>query len=216
MFIHGGPIAPELPLAPAEWGVFRGYGALAAASGWIGVTFTHRFYGFDALGQAEGDIAAAVAYVRAHAEELGVDADRLCLWAFSGGGPFLASALRERPAYVRCLVAYYAVMDLRPLASEEGAAEDISIETLSRFSPVAAVERAHTIATPMLVARAGQDHPGLNAGLDAFMLAALAANMPLDALNHPAGYHGFDTRNDDARTHEIIRHTLDFVRARFE
>ena len=215
LFIHGGPISPNIPLATTEWGVFRGYGALAAVEGWVGVTFNHRYYGFDALEQAADDIAAAVAYVRGHADELGVDADRLCLWAFSGGGPFLASALRERPAYVRCLVAYYAVMDLRPLASEEGAAEDVSIETLSRFSPVATVERAHIIATPMLVARAGQDHPGLNAGLDAFIQAALAANMPLDVLNHPAGYHGFDTRNDDARTHEIIRHTLAFIRARF-
>src|SRR5947209_6911737 len=37
LFLHGGPISPETPLAPTEWGVFRGYGALAAASGWLGV-----------------------------------------------------------------------------------------------------------------------------------------------------------------------------------
>jgi hypothetical protein len=35
-------------------------------------------------------------------------------------------------------------------------------------------------------------------------------------LNHPAGNHAFDTRNDDARTREIISHTLAFIRARFE
>jgi hypothetical protein len=40
--------------------------------------------------------------------------------------------------------------------------------------------------------------------------------MPLDLLNHPAGYHSFDVRNDDARTREIIGHTLAFVREHLE
>lgn len=212
LFVHGGPVHPELPLAPTEWGVFRGYGALAAASGWVGVTFNHRFYGFDHLEQAGEDIAAAIGYVREHADELHVDPDRLCLWAFSGGGPFLSVALREQPEYVRCLVAYYAVMDLRPLSAAEGVAGSVPEETLRRFSPLAAVAEAGTVSIPLLVARAGQDNPSLNAQLDAFVQAALAANMTLDVLNHPAGYHAFDTRNDDARTHEILAHTVAFVR----
>jgi dienelactone hydrolase len=56
----------------------------------------------------------------------------------------------------------------------------------------------------------------LNSQLDAFVQAALAADMPLDVLNHPAGYHAFDTHNDDARTREIIRHTLAFMRERLD
>lgn len=215
LFIHGGPVSPELPLAPTEWGVFQGYGRLAAASGWVGVPFNHRFYGFERLEQDGEDIAAAMAYVREHADELHVDPDRLCLWAFSGGGPFLSAALRKQPAYVRCLVAYYAVMDLRPLGTAEGMAGSLSeeaLDTLRRFSPVAAVEEAVAVAIPMLVARAGQDDPALNAGLDAFVRAALAANMTLDVLNAPAGYHAFDVRNDDARTHEIFTHTIAFMR----
>ena len=212
LFVHGGPISPDLPLLPTEWGVYRGYGALAAASGWIGVTFSHRFFGFDQLEQAAEDIAAAVTYVREHADTHSVDPDRLCLWGFSGGGPLLAGALRERPAYLRCLAAYYTVMDLRPLASAEEMADVVTMETLKRFSPVAAVEEGGGRSLPLLVARAGQDNPALNAGLEAFVRAALAANMTLDVLNHPAGYHAFDTRSDDARTREIIGHTLGFVR----
>lgn len=212
LFIHGGPISPELPLAPMEWGVYQGYGRLAAASGWVGVTFNHRFYGFDRLKQAGEDIAAAIAYVREHAGELHVDPERLCLWAFSGGGPLLSAVLREQPAYVRCLVAYYTVMDLRSLSAAEGGAGSVSEATLRRFSPLAAVEEAGAVSIPMLVARAGQDNPSLNAQLDAFVQAALKANMTLDVLNAPAGYHAFDTRNDDARTHEILGHTIAFVR----
>jgi acetyl esterase/lipase len=216
LFIHGGPISPALPLVPTAWGVFRSYGALVAASGWIGVTFSHRFYGYDQIETAADDIAAAVAYVREHAGELRADADRICLWAFSGGGPFLAAALREPQAYLRCLVAYYALLDLRPLAGVEGVAGTVAAETLGRFSPVAAVEETGAGTTPLLVARAGHDNPALNALCDAFVRAALAANLPLDLLNHPAGHHGFDTIDDDARTREILDHTLAFLRAHLD
>ena len=212
VFIHGGPISPELPPA-TEWGIYRGYGALAAASGWVGVTFTHRFYSWDALEQAEGDIAAVIAYTREHAGELNVDAERLCLWAFSGGGPFLASALRERPAYVRCLVAYYTLLDVRPMASPEERTDDAAMARITRFSPAAAINPE---SPAILVARAGQDHPGLNATIDGFIQAALSANVLLDALNHAHGQHSFDTRDDVPRTREIVHHTLAFVRERFE
>lgn len=216
LFLHGGPVSPELPLPATEWGVYRGYGALAAASGWVGVTFTHRFNGFDHLELAADDIAAALAYVREHADELGVDANRLCLWAFSGGGAFLADALREPLPYIRCLVAYYCVMDLRPLESEEGIAESVTPEVLRRFSPVAAVEGLGTLTLPLLVARAGHDHPALNSALDAFVAAALSANAPLDLMNHTDGVHAFDTRSDNARTREIISQTLAFLHARLD
>lgn len=222
VFLHGGPVPPELPPA-TEWGGYRGLGPLVAASGWVGVAFKHRFYtyrddnDYDQLEQAEEDIAAAVAYVRDHAEELGVDAERLCFWGFSGGGHFMARPLRERPAYVRCLVGYYAVMDLRLLASDQERADPAAMARLARYSPIAVLEEASAAgAPPILLARAGKDHPALNAGIDAFTQAALGANLTLDLLNHPAGAHGFDTATDDARTREIIRHTLDFVRARFE
>lgn len=217
LFIHGGPVPPELPPA-TEWGVYRGYGALAAASGWVGVTFQHRFHSasetseFDLLEQAEQDITAAIAHVRDHASELQVDAERLCLWAFSGGGPFLARAIRERPAYLRCLVAYYALMDVRPMATPEERASFSAMARLTAFSPVAAVNPG---SPPILVARAGEDHPDLNATLDAFVQVALTQNRLLEVLTHPHGQHGFDTRDDVPRTREIITRTLEFVRERF-
>ncbi len=64
---------------------------------------------------------------------------------------------------------------------------------------------------PMFVARAGQDaNPGLNAAMDQFIAAALAANAPVTVVNHPAGEHGFDMLNDDDRSREIIRAVLAF------
>jgi acetyl esterase/lipase len=63
-------------------------------------------------------VADLVAYVRKNAGDFGVDRDRIAIWAFSGGGPFLARWIAEPPAYLRALVGYYAVLDVRePMGS---------------------------------------------------------------------------------------------------
>ena len=45
IFIHGGALPPNLRTKPKEWGAYVSFGQLAAASGFVGVTFNHRFYG---------------------------------------------------------------------------------------------------------------------------------------------------------------------------
>jgi acetyl esterase/lipase len=77
ILVHGGPFRADLPLQPKDWGIYQSYGELMAASGLVGVTFNHRLYGFDQQVQAASDIAAAIDYVRTHADELHIDADRL-------------------------------------------------------------------------------------------------------------------------------------------
>jgi hypothetical protein len=56
LFLHSGPSAPDLQLRPKDWGVYRSYGRLMAASGLVGITFNHRYYRIDRLEQAAGDI----------------------------------------------------------------------------------------------------------------------------------------------------------------
>jgi dienelactone hydrolase len=65
---------------------------------------------------------------------------------------------------------------------------------------------------PLLIARAGRDHPFLNASLDRFVERALASNATLDLLTHPQGRHGFDILDDQPRTREILTRTLDFLK----
>jgi len=209
LLVHGGPIRAGLPLQPKDWGIYLSYGELMATSGLVGVTFNHRLYGFDEHPQAAGDIAAAIDYVRTHAAELHIDSDRLCMWTFSGGGPQLSGPLRERPSFIRCLVAYYPILDLGTFVQHGLAVVDE--EDVRRFSPALALQGGDATRPPLLIARAGQDHPALNQGLDAFVQAALAANISLDLLNHPRGQHGFDMLDDDARSREIIAHTIAFV-----
>jgi acetyl esterase/lipase len=209
VLVHGGPL-PRL--GAKNMAVFRSWGRVLAASGLAAVAFDHRFLGADRLLDAASDIETALAFVRERGDELGLDAERLALWAFSGGGPFLSLALRAGAPRVKAIVSYYAALDLRVKAP--GASTDITDETRRDFSPAHHVESASGSLPAMLIARAGLDQPFLNATIDRFAAAALATNAEIDILNHPTGRHGFDFLDDVPRTKEILRRTLEFLTLR--
>jgi dienelactone hydrolase len=211
VLIHGGPV-PDA--RPKDWGMFTSYGRLLAASGFVAVTFNHGFSGPERLWAAAADVDGAIAYVRANADELGIDPDRIGLWAFSGGGPFLSAAMRDRPPFVRALVAFYAILDLR--AKPPGASAAVTDEMRRDLSPLVHLGAEGTGMAPICIARAGLDHPLLNGPMDRFVQEALARNLTLDVMNHATGRHGFDILDDDARSREIIARTLDFLKARLQ
>ncbi|MBV9923518.1 MAG: alpha/beta hydrolase [Acidobacteria bacterium] len=209
LFIHGGAGSQS---RAKDWGIFNSWGRLAAASGMAGVTFTHRLgYPKPLLKEAESDVEAAVDYVRANADALGVDGERICLAAYSGGGPLLSAAMRERPSHVRCLVAFYAFLDVRqsPMHTPYEPAG-----TLERFSPLAQLSAGADGLAPLFVARAGLDQiPTLNDSIDRFVREAVEKNAALALYNHPAGVHGFDNQTPCERSREIVRASLDFMQA---
>jgi acetyl esterase/lipase len=208
LFVHGGAGSAS---RPKDWGIFISWGRLAAASGLVGVTFTHRLgYPKPLLREAASDVETAVAYVRANADALGVDRDRLCLAAYSGGGVLLGAAVRERPPHVRCLVSFYAFLDVRqsPMHTPYETAE-----TLERFSPITYLGENAERIPPVFVARAGLDQiPTMNDSIDRFVREAFERNAPLTVYNHPRGVHGFDNQTPDARSREIVRAALDFMK----
>jgi acetyl esterase/lipase len=208
IFIHGSAGAEA---KAKDWGVYISWGRLAAASGMVGVTFTHRLgYPKPYLNDAGADVEAAVNYVRANADSLGVDGDRLCLAAYSGGGPMLSAAMRERPPYVRCLVSFYAFLDVR---QSEMHRPHETPETLERFSPITYLGGDVERLPPIFVARAGLDQiPTMNDSIDRFVREAVRQNAAVTLYNHPRGVHGFDNQTPDARSREIVRAALDFMR----
>jgi acetyl esterase/lipase len=189
IFVHGGPIAPDF-MPPTQWGVFASYGELAAASGLVGVTFNHRLFALADFDKSQADVAAAIDYVRSHATELNVDADRIALWYFSGGGLLMTPMLLDRPDYVRCIVAFYAYLQ-----------------------PVEMQVRTKGAGLPIFIARAGLDQRMINETIDLFVQEALAGNAMLEVMNHPAGRHGFDVLDDDERSREIIARAVAFAQA---
>lgn len=208
LFIHGSVPAGS----PAKnMGVFRSWGRLVAASGMVGVTFTHRLgYPKPELSDAASDVNAAINFIRTNAASLHIDKDRICLVAYSGGGPMLSMAMRDRPAYVRCLVAFYAFLDIQ---QSELHRNYETLEALKSFSPINYLANDPDKIAPMFIARAGLDHiPTMNDSIDRFTHEAISKNARILFANHPQGVHGFDTQTNDDRSREIIRSVLAFMK----
>jgi acetyl esterase/lipase len=206
IFIHGGV---KTQYTPKDWGIYTTWGRLVAASGFVGVTFTHRLeYPNKSLENAAQDVTAAINYLRANADKYNVDKDRICLIAFSAGGPLLSLAMRGDPPFVRCLIGFYSFMDVK----QSDYRNTEAAETLKAFSPITYVQKDASKIPPMFIARAGRDEvPTMDDSIDRFVSEALAKNVALTLMNHPQGVHGFDNQNDDDRSREIIRSAIAFM-----
>lgn len=215
IFVNG-DAAPEHTRGIRNAGQYVSWGQLIASSGMIAIMFDHRSphpaqKWYSMLAEVASDVNDALAYVRVHAEEFGIDTERLAIWTCSGGPPFaLSDALREPPAALRCIVSYYGMLNLVHLSDETDPPELVAL--LHRYSPIEHLKARPEALPPMLVTRAGLDRPRLNESIDAFVAEALRLNLPIDVMNHPKGRHGFDVRDDDERSREIIRSTLAFLK----
>lgn len=173
LFMNGsGPVLKD-------WAQYEDWARLCAAHGLAGVTFQAR------RGRAE-DFDDLLVTLRERAEELGIDPERLGLWACSANARVATPwAMDPERGHVRCAVFYYGLM---------------SFETVRRDLPV-------------LVVRAGQDDAAINDSIDRFAAAALKANTPFRLVNHARGSHGFDVREPDEAARRIVRETIAFLSA---
>lgn len=174
-----------------DMGHLVSWGQLLAASGFAAITYVNH---------EPADAKLAIAYVRAHAEDLGVDATRLGVFATSGNGPM---GLGSLDAQMRCGVFLYPyLLGAGPVAEQIGFADPLAGKTAADLPDL-----------PIFIARAGRDAiPGLNASIDAFAAAALARNLPLTLVNHPNAPHAFDLMDDSDATRAVIRSAVEFVR----
>ncbi len=65
---------------------------------------------------------------------------------------------------------------------------------------------------PLFWVRAGLDSEGTNATISRLAVLALSQNAPLTLVNHPTGQHGFEGRDDNAVTRDVVEQTLAFVK----
>jgi dipeptidyl aminopeptidase/acylaminoacyl peptidase len=207
IFIHGGA-KPEY--MPKDWGVFTTWGRLVAASGFVGVTFTHRLqYPEKSLELAAQDVRAAIDYARANADKYKIDKDRFALFSFSAGGPMLTLAMRGETPFVCCLLGFYSFMDIRQ--SDFRKTEDA--ETVERFSPITYLKTPASKIPRIFIARAGRDEvPTIDDSIDRFVPEALSRNISLNFANPPQDVHGFDYQNNNDRSREIICAALEFMK----
>ncbi|MFC8914772.1 alpha/beta fold hydrolase [Streptomyces sp. NPDC057116] len=193
VFVHGGPVPAGGRPTPREWPTLVGYARLAAAEGMVGATLDHRLHDIGDYERAAGDVAAAVERVRADPR---VDADRVALWFFSGGGLLTADWLAAPPAWLRCLAASYPVLAPLPNWGLTG----------GRFRPARAV--AHAGALPVVLLRAGRESPEIAATVEAFVTAAGNSAAHLEVVDVPDGHHGFETIDPPEDTVPAMRRAM--------
>lgn len=209
IFVHG-DAAPEVLRGITQWGQYVSWGQAVAVSGIVGVTFEHSSSeGLTQIERVLDEIDAILDCIRVNADGLGIDSDRLCLWSCSAGVPFGVSAAIRSPSGIRCLVAYYGWLDLRPMRSELTA--EVSGMALAAASPLAYLESGATIP-PLLVVKAGRDQASINISIDAFMSEAGRSRAPVDLLVHTSGRHAFDVLDDVDESRAVIEGTISFMK----
>lgn len=223
VFIHGGLVAGgTLRVSPKD-GLpsYQQWGRLVAASGLVGITFSHRLNTNENVDTAGSDVRQLLAEVRRRAAEWRLDPERICIAVFSAGGPLASPYMRAvaaGAAPIRCIAFYYAYMDMdhaAVISPFRQAHPEQRLAALTGWSPRFELMDNPQQMPPLLVARAGRDAiPGINASIERFMLTALMLNQPVEFYNHPAARHGFDmTMERDERAAYIIAATLRFFHA---
>jgi dienelactone hydrolase len=186
-----------------DMAAYISWGRLVAASGLVGVTYTNR--------EPVADLDALLQHLRQHDAPLGIDENRLGVWACSGNVPMALSVLMQPPQDAfKCAVLCYGLM-LDPEGSLGVA------EAAARFGFInpCAGKSVNDLPRelPLFLVRAGQDEtPRLNETIDHFVAAALARNLPMTVTNHASAPHAFDILDHSETSREMIRRILAFLR----
>ena len=184
-----------------EWGSCNSWGQLAAASGLVAVTYTNR--------EPTVDLLALLEHVRQNAAALGVDENRIGLYASSGHVPLALFALMQEGRDLKCAVLSCGyTLDLDGSTGVAEMAKQFGFVTPATGKSVDDLPQD----LPLFVVRAAQEQfPHLNDMLDALIARALKRNLPVSLVNHQ-GPHGFEIMQDSDNSRETIKQMLGFLR----
>lgn len=186
-----------------EMGSSISWGQLAAASGLVAITYTNR--------EPMADLHALLQHVQQNAASLGIDENRIGVWASSGNVPLALSVLmQEDHERMKCAVLCYGcTLDLDGSTRMAEAAKMWGFVNPCEGKSVADLPQD----LPLFIVRAGRDEiPHLNETLDRFLAKALICNLPITFVNHHTAPHAFDLLHDSEASREIIRQILAFMR----
>ena len=190
LMVHGGPVPPERAERPPDWPAYRGYGALLARAGLVGVMVEHGFASDETLPRARDDILAAIEALRA---DPAVDPTRVGLWFFSAGGLLLGSFLEPAPDGVVAVAGSYAYVGDEELP-ELGLADGLRVVPRSGL--------------PLLLVRPEHDFEEFVAVTDEVLAGCTAAGRPVDVLEVAGAHHAFETVDDTDAARAAIRDSV--------
>jgi hypothetical protein len=195
------PMAYPDPTARVRfYGPLTSWARLMAASGMAAVV--------SGTETPEDDVHALLRHLRTDAAALGVDVDRLGLFAASGNVTVgLSTLMRDRRLRCGALLCGY-TMDIDGSTTVADAARELGFVNACVGKSIDDLPAD----IPILFVRAGRDQfPGLNAALDRVIERALARNLPLWLINHAAGAHGFDLDEPTAMSRAVVQQVLAFL-----
>jgi dienelactone hydrolase len=158
---------------------YSSWAQIAAAQGLVAILPDLRDESF------EKDFDAAIAHLTANAASLGVDRDRIAVYAGSGN-VWRALPLLQNPARtaIKTAVMYYG----------------------------AATVPAFRRDLPFLLVRAGLDRPGVNTALTDLVTQAMKENAPVTLLNYSGGHHAFEIVDDEDAMRDVVDSTITYVK----
>jgi acetyl esterase/lipase len=206
-----------------------------ASNGWIGFNVDYRLSPRATLPDQVIDVKRAIAWVREHADELGVDPERICLTGGSAGGHLTALAaltaddrslqpgFEDADTSVAAAVPFYGVYDmldedvvyyegLRSWLLEEIVIKRRRAEDPDAFRAVSPTHRVHAGAPPFLVFHGERDTlvPPEDARGFAERLRAVSRNQAL-YVELPGAEHAFDLM-PSLRTARVVEGIERFLR----
>jgi dienelactone hydrolase len=172
VFVHGPWPAEAPPLRDGQ--IYQGYGRLTANAGLLAVVPALPFHSPTDAPTAEAALAEIVDEVRA---DPAVAADRVAIWAFSGGGWLIGRWLSGSPDWLRCLALTYPAL---------------------RDDPVVA-------GRPIVLTRVGLERQELQAAVDDFLARAKDVSADVQVIDVPDGHHGFDALDHTDQSRDAVR-----------
>ena len=165
-----------------KWRVYKDWAKLVAANGMIAVNHQGR----PNRATTMEDAGAVLDYLKQHAQELNIDADKMGIWTCSANSRVgISLALKPGREFVRTLVVYY------------GGPDSIG---------------EYRQDVPTLVVRAGLDAQFLNMGIENFMQSLLQQDARVELINYLEGMHAFDLYNNTEESKTIIKRTVEFLK----
>lgn len=180
---------------------------LIAASGMTAITYENR--------EPAADFHTLLRYVRQNAGALGIDPQRIGLWATSGNSPVALSALMEdERTSVKCASFLYPfLLDLAGTTIVADASKTFKFVNACADKSVGDLQ----LDVPLFLVRAGREEfPHLNEAIDRFVAQALLRNVPITLVNHTTGQHAFDLFDNSPATQVVVQQVLDFLQAHLQ
>jgi dienelactone hydrolase len=168
------------PVRPRHWPLFIGYARLLASRGMAAAIVDVTFHQPSEWEPASKVLPGIVESVRGHAE---VDADRIALWATSGGALLVGGWLAESPPWLRCLALSYPMLG----------------------------ETAPNPGRPIVLTQVGLEDPQLQKTVDQFLARAAETGTSVDVINVPNGHHGFDIADHTDESRQAVLAATDYV-----